>query len=43
MGGKLDGMIAPDERVNHDGSRVWKRVLRAIKVLTEERAGETLH
>ena len=26
-----------------DGSRVWKRVVRAIKALTEDRAGETLH
>ena len=26
-----------------DGSRVWQRVLRAIKVLAEERDGETLH
>lgn len=26
-----------------DGSRVWRRVLRAIKVLTEERTGETFH
>ena len=26
-----------------DGSWVWRRVLRAFKVLTEERAEETLH
>ena len=26
-----------------DGSRAWKRVLRAIKVLTEERTEERLH
>ena len=26
-----------------DGSRVWKRVLRAIKVLAEDRTEETLH
>ncbi len=26
-----------------DGSRVWQRVLRAIKVLTEDRTEETLH
>ncbi len=26
-----------------EGSRVRRRLLRAIKVLTEERAGETLH
>ncbi len=26
-----------------DGSRVWRPMLRAIKVLAEERAGRTLH
>ena len=31
------------ERGNLDGKAVWMGVIRAIKELTEERAGETLH
>lgn len=37
---RVDGLAAAGDL---EGSGVWRRVLRAIKVLTEDRTKETLH